>query len=231
MIPDKDNLKAVLIAIALVLLAEGLAHAQIPGIGGAQAVITVPGSVTSDQAAESSLSDIDTVQLPAILQQDTTTATSVTTGGGGGDYQPNSSYIANLDQSLFSGINNQNFNTWFPGWQALPANSTDTVSIPLTTTVLQTYGQALGLAQSQEQELEGENFSNIESVSTTTTDLLTAVQANTEAVLADIQEHQYMRQELATLITIEATKAGEELNERAQQSATNAMSFNLGTAP
>jgi hypothetical protein len=40
-----------------------------------------------------------------------------------------------------------------------------------------------------------------------------------------------VRQLLATLITVEATKAGEEMNERAQQSATNAMFFNLGVAP
>ena len=101
----------------------------------------------------------------------------------------------------------------------------------MTNTVLTTYGQAIALAQSQERELEGENFSNIETTSSKTTDLLTAVQANTEAVLADIQQQQYVRQLLATLVTVEATKAGQELNERAQEKATNAMSFNLGIAP
>jgi hypothetical protein len=144
MILDIENIKPVLIALAMVLFAAGRAHAF-----GADAVITVPGSVTSDQAAETSLADIDTVQLPAILQQDTTTATSVTTGGGGGNYTPIGGYIANLDQSLFSGINGQNFNTSFPGWLALPPDSTNSVSIPLTTTILTTYGNALALAQSR----------------------------------------------------------------------------------
>ena len=200
------------------------AHAQLGGsavdITGDEVTVS-----TADQSADSSLEDIDT-QTAAI-------DTSVTSGGGGGggSYQPNSQYIASLDQHLFSGINSQNFNTWFPGWQALPANSTDTVAKPMTNTVLTTYGQALALAQSQEQELQGENFSNIEAASSQTTNLLAAVQANTEAVLADVQEQQYVRQLIATLITVEATKAGEELNERAQAEATDATSFNGGTMP
>jgi hypothetical protein len=158
-------------------------------------------------------------------------AASVTTPGGGGDYQPNAPYIASLDQGLFSGVNSQNFNSEFPGWQALPPDSTDTIAIPLVATVLQTYAQALALAQSQQQELEGEDFTNISTVSSATTALLTAQQANTQAVLADVQEQQYTRQLLAALITVEATKAAEELNERAQESATSALSFNFGVVP
>jgi hypothetical protein len=224
--PNRDIVKHVA-AAAFVLSAAVFfarpAHAQLPG-GGAPAVITVPGSVESDQPVETSTNDIDTVQLPPIV-------ISVTTGGGGGDYQPNSQFIASLDSALFSGINSQNFNTWFPGWQALPPNSTDTVAIPLATTVLTTYGQALALAQSQEQELEGENFSNIEQTSAQTNNLLTAVQANTEAQLANVQEQEYLRQLVATLITVETTKAAEEFNEKAQQEATDAMSFNGGITP
>jgi hypothetical protein len=227
MLPDRDNLKDVAIAALLVgaamlvwsLLHPVIAHAQV----GALAVVTVPSSVTSDAATEQNTS--------GILQEDTITANSVSTGGGGGDYQPNSAYIANLDQQLFSGINAQNFATWFHGWQALPPNSTDTVAIPMTNTVLTTYGQAIALAQSQERELEGEDFSNIETTLSTTTNLLTATQALGEAVLQNNKEQQYVRQLLATLITVEATKAGQELNERAQEKATNAMSFNLGIAP
>jgi hypothetical protein len=224
----RENLRNLATAVLLIgaavllwsLLFPGRAHAQL----GAQAVITVPGSVTSDQPTETSTGDLDTNLVPQIVS-------SVTTGGGGGDYQPNAQYIASLDQQLFSGINSQNFNTWFPGWQALPPNSTDTVSIPMTKTVLSTYGNALALVQSQEQELEGEDFSNIENTLSTTTNLLTATQALSEAVLQNSKEQQYVRQLLATLITVEATKAGEEMNERAQQSATNAMFFNLGVAP
>ena len=156
---------------------------------------------------------------------------SVTMGGGGGDYTPNASYIAGLDQGLFSGINTQNFAESFPGWQALPPDSTESVAMPLTTTVLTTYGQAISLAQSQEQELEGEDFSNIEATSSKAVAVLEAIQANTEAQLQTAQEMQYARQLLATLITVEATKAGEELNERAREEATNAVSFNLGETP
>jgi len=223
---DRDNLKAVAAALAIVgaaLLALSQAHAQLPPIGGGQAVITIPGSVESDAPVEQNTA--------GILQEDTITATSVTTGGGGGQYQPNTQYIASLDQSLFSGINSQNFAQWFPGWQALPPDSTDTIAIPLTNALLTTYGQALALAQSQAQELEGENFSNIEAISSNATAVLQAIQANTEAQLQTAQEIQYLRQLVATLITVEATKAGEELNERAQEEATDATSFNLGLAP
>jgi hypothetical protein len=225
--PDRDNSKAVAAALAIVgaaflgwSLLAGKADAQ---IGGANAVVTVPGSVTSDAATEQNTS--------GILQEDTVTANSVSTGGGGGDYQPNAAYIANLDQQLFSGINTRNFAQWFPGWQALPPNSTDAVAIPMTNTVLTTYGQAIALAQSQERELEGENFSNIETTLSTTTNLLTAMQALGEAVLQNNKEQQYVRQLLATLITVEATKAGEELNERAQAHATLATQFNFGIVP
>jgi hypothetical protein len=222
------------IAVAAALVIAGAAI-LLPSTAGAQfgdpTVITVPGSVTSDQPVESSTTDMDTVQLPSILQQDTTTANSVTTGGGGGNYQPNASYIASLDQQLFSGVNAQNFQQEFPGWVALPANATNAVTIPLTTTVLQTYGQSLAIAASQTKELESEDFSSIEQKSAGATALLAAVQANTEAVLADVQEHQLERQLLATLLTVEATKAAEELNERAREGATNALSFNFGITP
>ena len=46
-------------------------------------------------------------------------------------------------ESLFSGINSQNFNQWFPGWVPLPPDSTVSVAMPLASTVLTTYGQAL----------------------------------------------------------------------------------------
>jgi hypothetical protein len=225
--PDRDNLMDVAAALAIVgaailafsLIFPAKARAAQFSLLPGKALTPIPSSpgfAVSDQATE--------------LNTDIA-ATSLTTGGGGGDYQPNGAFIATLDQSLFSGINTQNFAHWFPGWQALPPNSTDTVSIPMTATVLQTYGQALALAQSQEQELEGEDFSNIEATLSDTTDLLTATQAVGEAVLQNNKEQQYVRQLLATLITVETTRAAEELNERAQESATNAMSFNLGVAP
>jgi hypothetical protein len=208
----KKSITTLLIAggLALVLSADG-AYAQLfPGFCSACVQLVFDASV---------------YQETAII------ATSVTAGGGGGDYQSNAAYISSLDQTLFSGVNSQNFGNEFPGWQALPPNSTNAVAIPLVTTVLHTYGQALALAQSQEQELEGEDFSNISTVSSNTAALLTATQANTQAVLANVQEQQYTRQLLAALLTVEATRAAEELNERAREAATNATSFNFGEVP
>ena len=218
-------------AVALLMGAAALAwprtaHAQL----GASAVITVPGSVTSDQAAESSLADIDTVQLPAILQQDTTTATSLTTPGGSGFYTPTTSLISGMDRQLFAQINSQDAATFFPGFQPLP-NYTIPALKAISSAALQTYASALASAQSQDAELTGENFSGIEKTSAGTTYTLTALQANTEAALQVASELQYVRQLLITLIEIEATKASEEMNERSQQVATSAVHFNGGTMP
>jgi len=76
-----------------------------------------------------------------------------------------------------------------------------------------------------------DNLAQIEQVSSSTTNLLAAVQANTDAVLAVAQGLELERQLLATLITVEATKAGEEFNEKAQEEATNARRWNLGVEP
>jgi hypothetical protein len=206
------------------------AQAQPLPIGGASAVITLPRSVTFDQAAETSLADIDTVQLPAILQQDTATATSVTTPETSGAYTPIGSYISSLNQQLLSGVNSQNLGGLFPGWQALPPTSTQ-VAKKVVSTSLQTYASAEAIAESQANELAGENFNNIEATSTGTTALLTAVQANTEAALQVASELQYVRQLLITMIVLQSTNASENLNERAQMEATNAMQWNGGVAP
>ena len=86
------------IAIGLLfssLLIPISAFAQL-GIGGGDAVITVPGSVTSDAPVEQNTAGI-LQNTTGILQQDTLTATSVTTGGGGGLYTPNAQFIASLE--------------------------------------------------------------------------------------------------------------------------------------
>ena len=210
------NLNVFFIALAIMLCASGLAHAQF----GTPAVITVPGSVTSDQAAEASLADIDTVQLPGILTQDTATATSVTTGVVQGLYTP-----ANLnpDDQLFLGVNNQNFTSLFPGWQALPANSTDAAET-LVSTVLLTYQAAIADTQSMFQ-LSGDSSDLIEQESTQTTNLLTAVQANTEAVLQLHNDMQALKREIGALVMVEATKAAEELNANAQERASESQGW------
>jgi hypothetical protein len=228
--PGRDRIQhvaaATLLMGAAALAWPPTARAQF----GASAVITVPGSVTSDQAAESSLADIDTAQLPAILQQDTTTAASLTTPGGSSFYTPTASLISGLDQQLFAQINSQDAGTLFPGFQPLP-NYTIPALKAVSSATLRTYADALAAAQSQDAELTGENFAGIESASAGTTYTLTAIQANTEAALQVASELQYVRQLLITLIEIEAAKASEEMNERSQEAATSSVHFDGGTTP
>jgi hypothetical protein len=222
---DKQNLKAALVAVAIALVAwallSGKAHAQTPG-NPLLPLLTLPGvpgacgPCVTDPPTEFSTEE---------------SAYSLITGGGGGWYEPNATYISSLDQGLFSAVNSQNFTQYFPGWLALPPNSTDTEAKPVTAVTLATYLNAFNVVQSQMTELQGESFSAIEQKSSTATALLTATQANTEAVLAVAQGIQYERQLLATLIVVEATKAAEELNADAREQATNATQFNLGVAP
>lgn len=218
-------------AATLLMGAAALARPLPAGaqFGGCGATPLDPCSV-SDAMAEYNLLDLDTVQLPAVLQQDITTATSLTTPGGGGVYTPNASLISSLDQQLFAQVNSQNASTLFPGFQPLP-NYTVAALKAISGNTLQTYAAALAAAQSQDAELSGENFANIENTSAGTTYALTAIQANTEAALQVASELQYVRQLLITLIEIEGTKASEEMNERSQEVATSAVHFNGGTTP
>lgn len=206
-----------LIIVAAVALSLGAAvkpaHAQFGG----SAVDVVGGQngqnvITEDDPTEQNTS--------GILQQDSTIATSVTTGGGAGNYTPIGGYIANLNQQLFSGVNNQNFAGNFPGWVPLPDTSTLTAEA-LVKTTLTTYQASIALAQSQEQELEAENFTAIEQTAANTTNVLTALQALTDATLQVAQEVQYERQLMATLITVESTQAAQRLSAKAQEEATS----------
>jgi hypothetical protein len=206
-----------LLIVAAVALSLGAAvkpaHAQFGG----SAVDVVGGQngqnvITEDDPTEQNTS--------GILQQDSAIATSVTTGGGAGNYTPISGYIGNLNQQLFSGINNQNFSSNFPGWVPLPDTSTLTAKA-LVKTTLTTYQASIALAQSQEQELEAENFTAIEQAAANTTNVLTALQALTDATLQVAQEVQYERQLMATLITVESTQAAQRLSAKAQEEATS----------
>jgi hypothetical protein len=219
-------------AAALLIGAAALARPQpaLAQFGGECGVTPADPCFVTDTLAEYSLMDIDTVQLPGILQQDTTTATSLTTPGGGGVYTPNAALISSLDQQLFAQVNSQNASTLFPGFQPLPNYTLATLKA-ISTGTLQTYAAALAAVQSQDAELSGESFASIENTSAGTTYALTAIQANTEAALQVASELQYVRQLLITLIEIEATKASEEINERSQEVATSATHFNGGTTP
>lgn len=210
----KAVLYAIIGALCFIALWAINCHAQI----GAQ--------IVSDPPVEQATTDMDTVQFPALIQQDTATATSVTTPEGQGNFTPINDYNNNLTSQLFSNINSTDFPVDFPGWVPLPIQAT-VIAKQITTDVLATYANAIAIAQSQSSALGTDNLSSIEQVSTSTTSLLAAVQANTDAILAVAQGIQAERQLLATLITVEATKAAEELNEKAQEQATDQNAYDL----
>jgi hypothetical protein len=167
------------------------------------------------------------------LQENTQTAQSVTTGGGAGAWQSNANYLASLASNLNNGINSPGlFNTNFPGWLALPPNSTE-LSKQVSAIALRTYAGALAAAQQQASgfAVEDSHLSGVEQNNQSMTTVLQGQQLIVEAILALCQQIQLERELLVTQITLEATKAGEELNERAQQQATIAASDNLGVQP
>lgn len=165
---------------------------------GAHAVITVPGSVTSDQSVETSTGDIDNRQLPPIV-------TSLTTTTAGSNYTSNSGTIASLDQSLFAGVNPQNDATLMPVTQGLPCDSYDYMVGTVAPALMKTYINAISIAQQQENELAGEDFSTIAS-NIQAPEELAATQGVGQAVLAAVGELQLIRQQLDTLIMVSATE-------------------------
>jgi hypothetical protein len=170
---------------------------------------------TADQSADNSLSDIDT-QTAAIDQ-------SVTTGGGGGNFTPNAQTIATLDQTLFpnNGINAQNFNTVFPGWQSCAPDCTDPEkTIDQTTMVV--YQAALSVAQQQEQQLgsEGDMAGTIDANIAQDTGVLPALQGIADLLAMDVQEQRYIRQQNDTIITLLATHPAQDLNDGMMSLAT-----------
>jgi hypothetical protein len=214
--PRKEVAGLAIAALAAVAAwTASTAWAQFPG-GGPVPVLTVPGSTESDQPVEQSTNDIDTVQLPPIVQ-------SLTQGTADANYVSDAGTISSLDQALFpqNGINAQNFNTMFQGWVGCEPDCTS-VEQGITNSVLPMYQAALQVAQQQEQELvgEGDNAGTLAQAVHNTTYVLTALQGIADLMAMDIEEHQYERQQLNTLITIEATHHAQDLNDGMQQLQT-----------
>jgi P-type conjugative transfer protein TrbJ len=167
------------------------------------------------------------------LHTESLTTGALTTPGGAGIWQSNAGYLASLGSNLNGGINSaQLLSGNFPGWVALPATATQNAK-QVATVALATYAGALAAAQQQAAGFSNEDshLGAIETDNQFVTGVLQAVQANTEAQLAVAQQVQLLRQLVVMQITLEATRAGEELNERAQGQATSATSYNLGVAP
>ncbi len=167
------------------------------------------------------------------LQAEGLTARALTTPGGAGLWQSNAGYLASLASNLNGGINSpQLFAGNFPGWVALPPNATQ-LSKQISGVTLKTYAGALSAAQQQAAGFSNEDsqLAAIETGNQNATAVLQAIQVNTEAELAVAQQIQLLRQLVVIQVTLEATKAGEELNERTQAQATAAKSANLGMDP
>jgi hypothetical protein len=229
---DRNNLRGLLAALAIIgaatlvysLLFATPAHAQL-------AVSDAPTETNTGKIA----SDLSTTNstLGNILTQDTSAARSVTTGGAAGAWQSNSRYLNSLASNLNNGISSVSlFNSNFPGWLALPPNSTQ-LSKQVSAISLKTFAGALAAAQQQANGFAAEDshLSGIEQSNQSMSTVLQGQQLIVEAILALCQQIQLERQLLVTQITLEATKAGEELNERAQQQATLAQSNNSGATP
>ncbi len=223
MLIDGDNLRDLLFALGIIgaaLLLWALLFAT-----PARAQLAV-----SDAPVEASTADMDTVQEPGILAQDTLSATSLTTGGGGGLFTPIGPMLSNWTSNLNQGINDPSaLEEVFPGWEPLnPTAAQDAAAI--TQLALNTYAGAMAICNAQEGDFGNEDavLSQIEADSSQATAVLQAVQANTEALLAVAQQMQLSRQLQAIQTTMEAVHNSEELNERAQAGATTQESLALG---
>jgi hypothetical protein len=198
----------------------------------AQIAVTDPPVEASTAATASELLQTNQI-LGQDVQVNTQTAQSLTTPGGAGAWQSNASYLDSLAAKLSNGINSTAlFNGNFPGWQTLPANSTQ-LSKQVSAIALRTYAGALATAQQQGAGFgsEDSHLSGIEQTNQSVTTVLQGQQVIVEAILALCQQVQLERQLQVTQIVLEATKAGEELNERAREQATVMTNINLGVSP
>ena len=167
------------------------------------------------------------------LQENTQSAQSLTTPGGAGIWTGQAQYLSSLMQTLASGVADpQTFVATYPGWFDPGADAIYTAE-SLVMHTLNTYSAALGVVQSQAADFgpEDSHLGTIESCNAGATSVLMAMQCNTEAQLAVAQQTQLQRQLLMTLITTMAVASGEQLNEKSQVQAANAVNFNLGAMP
>ncbi len=198
------------------------------------------GSLVSDPLTEQATAQTASAvnQTNAELQQDVTintqTAASVTTPGDAGLFQSVSAFLDTLDANFNGTINSaQIFAVLFPGWVPLPADAIPQ-GATITTKALATYNAALAAAQTQAAgfDAEGTHLGSIEA-------------ANLKSHRSACRPSRSIRRlnspwrsrfscsanSRSRMITMEATKAGEELNERAQTEATSAQAANLGVSP
>jgi hypothetical protein len=215
-------------AIGLLLVIAPPAHA----ILGAGDLVSDPPVEEATAAIQAELGITNTT-LAAIQTSDALTAASVTTPGDPGLYQGVAQYLDGLDSLLTgAGVSAASMAVLFPGWVPLLPDAIPEAST-IAATGLATYEAAVQVAQNQAADFDAEStyFASIERANVASTSLLGATQINTEAVMAVATQLQMLRQLEIVHITIDAMHHGEELNEKAQQEATDAQTFNFGVSP
>jgi hypothetical protein len=215
-------------ALGFLLVLVPSAHA----ILGAGDIVSDPATETNTAETAGALGTANTT-LSSIQASAATTALSVSRPGDPGLYQGVSQYLDMLDGELTgAGISAAAMAVLFPGWvPLLPDAITQNASI--ATMGLATYQAAVQVAQTQATDFDAESvyLTSIEGANVGSTGLLQAIQISTEAQLATATQIQMLRQLMISLITIEALRNGEELNERAQAGATSAQTISLGISP
>ena len=206
----KQVAAAVVLAAAAAWTATAWAQLPFPGGGPVPVTAETPGDYF--YLMMTSLADIDTVQLPPIVQ-------SLTIGGGGGNYIPNTQIISNLGQTLFPG--NGATPQIFPGWESCAPDCTD-AGKAIDQAVMATYQGAFSVAQQQEQQLinEGDTAGTIDSNVAGTTRVLSALQGIADLLAMQVQEERYIRQQNDTIITLLATHYSQDLNDGMMSLAT-----------
>jgi hypothetical protein len=204
----------------------------------AQAVLGL-GDLVNDPPVEEATAAIQAelgttnTTLVQIQTADALTAKSVTAPGDPGLFQGVNQFLDAQENLLASaGVSAATMRVIFPGWQALQPDNI-AADAAITQAALGTYEVAVQAAQNQAAGFDGEGtyLTSIEAANTSSAGVLQAIQIETEAELAVASQVQMERQLMISLITIEALRDAEELNERAQAGATTAQSANGGVPP
>jgi conjugal transfer/entry exclusion protein len=124
-------------------------------------------------------------------------------------------------QMMSTGVADANtFANLYPGWFDFGPDAAD-VAAQITNMTLTTYANSIAVAQSQAGDFNAEDaqFTSLEACNATSISVLQAIQCGNEINLAAAQQTQLLRQIEITRLIVEATRAGEELNERSQKGA------------
>jgi hypothetical protein len=223
---NAGNIRDALVAAAIGWLICGAT----PAFG--QLAVTDP---PTEQATAQTAAELQ--QTNQILSQDlranAATAQSVTALGGAGMWQPEGSYLANLNMNLNQGVSTTAaFTNTFPGWVPLPAHAIS-LSKALTDVTLGTYAGGFAIARQHLIDLPGRDaeLAGIQQENEQVPAVLPALRLLNRNVLALTQSNERIEQLLGTLVIVETVDHGENLQERAHVGAQTARSLNQGVEP